>query len=318
MISARPGKRNRLKGRSRVNLTLTALVCLLPAHPPAPDPLEARPVPLANAHKGKVAIAVKHLVSGESFFYNADAVMPTASLIKLPILIEAYLQAIERRVKLTDPITLRDADKVPGSGILTANFSDGATFPLRDAIGLMVVFSDNTATNLVLDRIGIKAVNKRMKAWGLKETRLNAKVFRGDSTSVDPARTKKYGLGSTTAREMVTLLETLQVSDRVRPAAKQAILGLLLRCDDKEKFTRFLPDVDIAHKTGTLRDVRTDAGIISLDDGAVVLCVLTADNSDRSWRADSAGNLLCAKVAKAVYDHFTLKASRRVGPARPD
>src|SRR5262249_42901875 len=181
-------------------------VCLLSAAPPAPDTLETRLVPLAKAHKGKVAIAVKHLVSGESFFYNADEVMPTASLIKLPILIEAYLQAIERKVKLTDPVTLHEADKVPGSGILTANFSDGATFPLRDAIGLMVVFSDNTATNLVLDRIGIKPVNERMKVWGLKQTRLNRKVFRGDSTSVDPMRTKKYGLGSTTAREMVRLL----------------------------------------------------------------------------------------------------------------
>jgi beta-lactamase class A len=299
-----------------VNTALIALVCLLPAAPTA-DTLEARLAPLAKAHKGKVAIAVKHLVSGESFFCNADEVMPTASLIKLPILIEAYLQAIEGKVKLTDPITLRDADKVPGSGILTANFSDGATFRLRDAVGLMVVFSDNTATNLVLDRIGIKPVNERMKAWGLKETRLNSKVFRGDSTSVDPARTKKYGLGSTTAREMVTLLEKLQVSDRVRPAAKQAILGLLLRCDDKEKFTRFLPDIDIAHKTGSLRDVRTDAGIIHLDNGAVVLCVLTAHNADRSWGADNAGNLLCAKAAKAVYDHFATNAPRRGGPARP-
>src|SRR5262245_1823673 len=291
-----------------MNVALTALVCLLPVAPPV-DSLEARLLPLAKAHKGKVAIAVKHLVSGESFFHNADVVMPTASLIKLPILIEAYLQAIEGKIKLTETVTLRDADKVPGSGILTANFSEGATFPLRDAVGLMTVFSDNTATNLVLDRVGIQAVNERMKAWGLKETRLNAKVFRGDTTSVAPDRTKNYGLGSTTAREMITLLETLQVSDRVRPAAKQAILGLLRRCEDKEKFSRFLPDVDIAHKTGTLRGVRTDAGIIYLDDGAVVLCVLTADNADRSWDVDNAGNRLCAKVAKAVYDHFTTKGS---------
>src|SRR5439155_16621973 len=133
----------------------------------------------------KAAVAVKHLGTGETYSLNADRVMPTASLIKLPVLIEAYLQAVEGKVKLTDTVTLRDADKVPGSGILTANFSDGATFPLRDAVRLMTVFSDNTATNLVLDRVGIKAVNERMKAWGLKETRLNAKVFLGDTTSVD-------------------------------------------------------------------------------------------------------------------------------------
>src|SRR5215470_716147 len=145
--------------------------------------LETRFRPLVKAHKGKVAIAVKHLGTGETYFLNADRVMPTASLIKLPILIEAYLQADEGKLKLGDTLTLRDADKVPGSGILTANFSDGATFPLKDALRLMTVFSDNTATNLVLDRIGIKAVNERMAAWGLKETRLNAKVFLGSKTS---------------------------------------------------------------------------------------------------------------------------------------
>src|SRR5262245_66535165 len=80
---------------------------------------------------------------------------------------------------------------------------------------------------------------------------------------------------------------------------------------DKEKFTRFLPDVDIAHKTGSLRDVRTDAGIMFLDDGAVVLCVLTADNADRSWLADNAGNLLCARVAKAVHGHFAVIRPKR-------
>src|SRR5262245_38693678 len=108
---------------------------LLCGRPLAAEPsLETRLHPLAKAHKGKVAIAVKHLGTGEAYFLNADRVMPTASLIKLPVLIEAYLQAVEGKLKLSDTLTLRDADKVPGSGILTANFSDGATFPLRDAL----------------------------------------------------------------------------------------------------------------------------------------------------------------------------------------
>src|SRR4051794_24598004 len=268
--------------------------------------LESRLAPLARAHKGKVAIAVKHLGTDEAYFLNADRVMPTASLIKLPVLIETYLQDVEGKLKLSDNLTLRDADKVPGSGILTANFSDGATFPLRDAVRLMTVFSDNTATNLVLDRVGIKAVNERMKEWGLKETRLNAKVYRGSTTSVNPERTKKYGLGSTTAREMVTLLEELVVSDRVKPAAKQTILGLLHKCEDKDKFPRFLPEgVAVAHKTGSLSNARTDAGLIYLDDGPVALCVLTSENEDRRWTRDNAGDVLCARVAQEVYNHFT-------------
>ncbi len=292
-------------------LTLLAWSVLTCACRADKETLETRLTPLARAHKGKVAIGVKHLATGESFYLNADAVMSAASLIKLPILLEGYLQAVEDKLRLNDTLTLTDADKVPGSGILTANFSDGATFPFKDGLRLMTVFSDNTATNLVLDRVGIKAVNARMAGWGLKETRLYSKVYRGDTTSVDPERTKKYGLGSTTAREMVALLETIMVSKRVKPVAKQSLLGLLLRCDDRDKFPRLLPaGVEVAHKTGSTSTIRTDAGLIYLNDGPVALCVLTADNEDRRMTPYNAGDMLCSQVARAVYDLFTAKAKR--------
>jgi beta-lactamase class A len=288
-----------------VNPLLTILALLQPAPPPS---LADRLLPLARAHKGKVAIAVKHLATGENYYLGADEPMPTASLIKLPVLIEAFLQAGEGKVRLGEGLTLRDADKVPGTGVLTDNLSDGATFLLRDALRLMTVYSDNTATNLVLDQIGIRPVNERMRAWGLKETRINAKVFRGSTTSVDPERTRRFGLGSTTAREMVTLLEVLLLSDRVRPASKQAILGMMRRCDDRDKFPRLLPPgVVVAHKTGTVSAARTDAGLIYLDDGPVALCVLTDGNADRRFHPDNAGNMLCARVARAVHDYFTQK-----------
>jgi beta-lactamase class A len=267
--------------------------------------LEARLAPLAKAHKGKVALAVKNLETGESFFLNADEAMSTASLIKIAVMIEAYQQAQEDKIKLTDRVMLRSADKVPGSGILTDHFSDGASFSLRDAIRLMIAFSDNTATNLVLDRTGIKSVNQRMQEWGFPNTRINAKVFRGSTTSVDPERTRRYGLGSTTAREMVGLLEELQVGQRMRPAVKQAMLAHLAKNADKDKFKRLLPaDAVVAHKDGSTNDTRTDAGLIHTSGGIVAVCVLTTDNKDQRWHADNAGNVLCARVAKEVYDHF--------------
>jgi beta-lactamase class A len=294
---------------ARLGLALALVFSWCPSCLCGEPSLDARLAPLAKAHKGKVAIAVKRLKTGEEYYLHADEPTTTASLIKLPVMIEAYQQAVEGRVKLTDKLTLRDADKVPGSGVLTDHFSDGATFSLRDAVRLMVAFSDNTATNLVLDKVGIEAVNKRMAAWGLKETRLNHKVFRGDSTSVDPERLKKYGLGSTTAREMLTLLEKLQSGDIVSPAGRQMMLNHLKKCDDKDKFTRLLPSgTVVAHKTGSLSDVRTDAGIIYLPDGPVALCVLTADNADHAWRPDNAGNLFCARAAKEVYDYFAAKS----------
>jgi beta-lactamase class A len=273
-----------------------------------PSSLEARLAPLAKAHKGKVAIAVKHLCTGETYSLNADEPMPTASLIKVAVMVEAYQQALEGKINLTDKVTLHDSDKVPGSGILTDHFSDGATFSLRDAIRLMIAVSDNTATNLVLDRTGIREVNARMESLGLPSTKINAKSFRGSTTSVAPERTKKFGLGSTTAREMVALLEKIQAGEVASPAGCLIMLNHLKKCDDKDRFTHLLPaGTIVAHKTGSVSDARTDAGIIYLPSGPVALCVLTAENGDRSWRPENEAHLLCARAAKEVYDYFTPK-----------
>jgi beta-lactamase class A len=283
---------------------------------PTSQSLEARLAPLAKAHKGKVAIAVKDLKTGQSYYLGADEVMPTASLIKLPVMIEVYQQVAEGKVKLSDMVTLHDSDKVPGSGILTYHFSEGATFPLRDAVRLMIAYSDNTATNLILDRIGVASTSKRMTAWGFPNTRINAKVYRGKTTSIDPARTKKYGLGSTTAREMVELLEKLYRGKLVSPAACKEMIGHLKQCQDKDKIKRFLPaKIEVADKTGAVSDVRTDAGILYLPSGPVVLCVLTAHNEDRRWDRDNAGNLLIAHVAQEVYRYFGNKTGKGHAPA---
>jgi beta-lactamase class A len=266
--------------------------------------LEARVAPLAAAHKGTVAVAVKNLKTGEEFALRADEVLPTASLIKLPVMVEAYWQAAEGTVKLDTTLTLRKGDKVQGSGILTPHFSDGATFPLRDAVRLMIVYSDNTATNIVLDRIGLASTNARMAKLGLPETRINAKVFRAD-TRIDQERGKKYGLGSTTAREMVKLLELIEAGKVVSPETCREMLGHLRACDDKEKMTRFLPPgTMVAHKTGSVNASKTDAGIIYTKAGPVALCVLTHDNEDQRWAADNAAHVLIGNIAKEVCDHF--------------
>jgi beta-lactamase class A len=282
--------------------------CLAGEHP---SPLAERLTALARAHKGRVAIACKNLQTGELFLYHADEVMPTASLIKFPILLEVYMEVKEGKLKLSDRVTLRDKDKVPGSGILTYHFSDGATFPLRDAVRLMIAYSDNTATNLVLARTGIPAVNQRMQAWGYPNTRLNAQVFRADTTSVDPARSKKYGLGSTTAREMIGLLEKLHKGELVSPAACREMIAHLKQCQDKDMFPRFLPDtVAVAHKNGAVSHCKTDAGLLYLPGGPVALCVLTADNDDRRWTRDNAGSLLCARIAQAVHEYYQPQQQR--------
>ncbi len=285
-------------------------VSLLTAPASAAD-LEARIAPLAKAHKGKVAVAVKYLKTGESFYLNADDAMPTASLVKLPVMVETYWQAKEEKVKLDTKLTLAKDDKVPGSGVLTNHFSDGASFPLKDAVRLMIVFSDNTATNMILDQIGIRSTNDRMAGLGFKNTRINAKVFKGSTTSIDPAATKKFGLGSTTAREMVDLLELIDAGKVISPEACKEMLGHLKACDDKEKMTRLLPpDTVVAHKTGSVNASKTDAGIIYLKSGPVAVCVLTDGNEDTRWVPDNAAQVLIGKIAKEAYDHFAEKEKK--------
>lgn len=270
--------------------------------------LEGKLDPLIKAHKGKVALALKHLRTSETYLLHADEVMPTASLIKLAVMVEVYHQVAEGKIKLTDPITLRKEDMVQGAGVLTYHITPGVTLPLRDVMRLMIAHSDNTATNLVLDKIGIGSTGEYMEKLGFPNTKINAKVFKGSTTSIAPERTKKYGLGSTTAREMITLLEKLHNGEVVSPTACKEMVEILRRCEDNEKFPRFLGDkVSVAHKTGSVSNARTDAGILYWPSGPVVLCVLTDENADQRYAVDNAGNVLCANIARGVVDYFSAR-----------
>lgn len=267
--------------------------------------LEDRIRALVKAHKGKVTVAVKNLKTGEVFFLDAEEAMATASLIKFMVMIEVYQQVAEGKIKLSDMVTLKEKDKVPGSGILTYHFSEGASFALRDAVRLMIVYSDNTATNLVLDKIGIEATAKRMKEWGFPSTKINAKVFLGSTTSIDKEATKKFGLGSTTAKETVLLLEKLHEGKLVSPEACKEMIGHLKKCEDKTKLKRLLPKgTEVAHKTGTVSDVKTDAGIIYAPSGPLAVCVLTWGNADKRFVDDNEANILIGRIAREAFDYF--------------
>jgi D-alanyl-D-alanine carboxypeptidase (penicillin-binding protein 5/6) len=261
-------------------------------------------LPLIQQHEGQVAVAIKHLATGERFDHQSDKPMPTASLIKLPIMMEAYRQAGEGLLDLQQRITLADADKVEGSGILTRHFSAGTQVSLLDAIRLMIAFSDNTATNLVIDRIGLPATAQTMEQLGCPDTKLHAKVFRAD-TSIFPDRSKQFGLGSTTAAEMISLLERIEQRQFAGPQACDAMIEHLRACQDRTKIARLLPDhVLTAHKSGEVAKSRTDAGLLKCSTGTIALCVLTTDNADQTWQDDNQANILCGQIAKAAYDYF--------------
>jgi beta-lactamase class A len=293
------------------------VVIMLTAHVPvgADESLESRLLPLIQAHKGKVAVAIKHLDTGASFTYHADEPMPTASLIKFPVMVEAYRQAEAKKIDLDKMLTLQKEDQVTGSGILS-QLTPGLTLSLRDAIHLMIALSDNTATNLVLDEIGIGATAATMERLGYPNTKIHAKVFRRD-TSVFPERSQKFGLGSTTANEMVRLFEALHRKELASPEHCEEMIKHLKACDDKDKFPRFLPSgMPVAFKTGSLEEARTAAGIIYSPKGPIALCVLTNGNEDHRWVPDNAGNVLCAEVARVAYEYFNPKPDQNPQQAK--
>jgi beta-lactamase class A len=263
---------------------------------------------LASGHKGEVSIAWKNLKTGESWSLHGDRPMPTASLIKFPIMVETYRQAAENKVSLDKMLTLEAADKVPGSGILTPDFTPGSTLALRDAVRLMIKFSDNTATNLVLDEIGLEATSKYMTTLGCPNTWVHSKVYKRE-TSIAMDRSVKFGLGSTSSDEMIILLQLLHDKKLVSPEASKEMYAHLLTCDDTKKFPKFLPfGTKIAFKTGSVNASRTAAGIIETKSGPIALSVMTDKNQDESWGPDNAGDLVCAHAAKIVFDRFETKA----------
>ena len=283
---------------------LTTLAAAAADPPAANGPLAERIGPLIQKHSGKVAVAVKHLASGESFAHQADEPMPTASLIKLAVMIEAYRQAEAGKLDLSTSVTLKAEDKVQGSGILTSHFSPGTTISLRDAIRLMIVYSDNTATNLVLDKTSIAAVGQSMEELGFPNTKIHAKVFRGD-TSIAPERSKKFGLGSTTAGEMIAILEQLHAGKLAGETSTKEMLDHLYACDDK-RLAKLLPTgTKVAQKTGSVSAVRTVAGIIDTSSGPIAICILTSDNQDQRWADENAATVLSGRIAREVYDHFS-------------
>lgn len=261
-------------------------------------------MPLVSEHRGEVAIAIEHLATPESFAYRADTAMPTASLIKLPLMVAVYQKVALGELDLAKMIDLKAEDKVPGSGILTDHFSDGASLSLRDYIRLMIRESDNTATNIVIDQVGLAATAAFMESLGLVNTKLHSKVYRGD-TSIFPERSKEFGIGSTTANEMVRLLRMLREGRLSDEAGMEQMLEHLAACNDDSKLARFLPPgTKLFHKTGAIGNCRTDAGIVETATGPVAVCVLTNKNADQSWSDSNQAELLCSEIGRIISQRF--------------
>lgn len=260
--------------------------------------------PLLKRHRGEIALAIRNLASGEHYEFNGDIPMPTASLIKFPILATAYRLVDQGKLDLSRSIALKEDEKVPGSGILTQHFSSDIQLPLLDYLRLMIRYSDNTATNVVAEQIGLKTTAQMMENLGLMNTKFHSKVYRG-GTTVYPERSRRFGIGSTTASEMVWLLAMLDSGNLASAESTEAMLGHLFACEDRSKLGSKLPgSVRFAHKSGAIANCRTDAGIIYTKGGPVAVCFLSNKNADQRWSDDNEAHVLAGKIGDAIVRRF--------------
>ena len=252
---------------------------------------------LAGAHRGIVGYAVIDVDGGARMSRRGDETFPTASLIKVPVLVTVFDLVAQGKLALDDRLTVLKIDKVPGSGQLQF-LHDGAEITVRDAAWLMTTISDNTATNLLLDRIIIRRVWDKMEALGLKNTKVHSKTFlRNSSVAMDSS--VKYGLGVTTPNEMARLFELLARGRAVNAAADSAMLDMLQHNEDNQMLQRFAGGVRAAHKTGATDAVRTECSLFHLA-SRVVACVLTKENVDKRWVIDTEPQVTMARMGEAI------------------
>ena len=292
-----------------VALMVCLVLTLAIPRPAAADTLSDRIAALTRGFKGTVSVYARNLDTGQDFAVGADTKVRTASTIKLPILCALEDLVAKGRIAWTLPVPVRAEDRVSGSGVL-AELSPGATLPLRDVATLMIIVSDNTATNLVIDRITADAVNDYLDTLGLTATRSMRKV-RGDGTALKPAEgwsragkqpeNQRFGIGSSTPREMVRLLELLEQGQVVSPTASKNVLDLLKRQQFKTGIGRRVGgDVQVASKSGALDALRSDVGIADTKGGRIAMAITIDDMPAIDYSPDNAGEELIWEISKVL------------------
>ena len=273
-----------------------------PAQPAAtPRPwLDRRVRDEVAAFEGTVSLYAKNLDTGAEYSFGGDERVRTASTIKIAVMIEAFARVAEGRAKWTDELVLTKEKKVGGSGILN-EVSDNLRLTLRDAVNLMMLLSDNTATNLVIDVLTADAVNARMAALGLSDTRLMRRVF-GGGVSEEGKRPEnaRYGLGRSSPREMVLLLEKLERGEVVSPEASKEMLELLKRERGQEAVGRALWRVPKATKSGALDALRSDVALVYSPRGRIAIAITCDDMPEPVWTPDNPALLLMSRLSEIL------------------
>lgn len=244
----------------------------------------------AEQHDGVMGIYVKDLTTGQSFGANVDTIFPQASSIKIPILLELLRQAQAGKINLAERVEIHRAATVGGSGVLQF-FADGASaVSIRDLAVLMVVLSDNSATNLLIDRVGMDNVNSLLDSLGLHETRLARKM-------IDVAAERADRENHSTPREMATLVEMLNAGKLLNAGHTKMALEILEYPKDSPLRAGVPENISVAEKPGSLDGAQCDTGIVFLEGRPYIISVMTTYNA-----AD--GDAAITAVSRRVFAYF--------------
>lgn len=252
---------------------------------------------IADRSDAVVGFAVKDLRTGEQFLTNEKEIFPTASSIKIFILTEVYRQASEGKFKLTDVKPLSSSARVSGSGVLSMLGEKTVSMSIRDYCVLMMNLSDNTATNFLIDLVGMKNVNEFAAKNGCTSTKLQRIMM-----DVQAAKEGRENISS--PADFLVILEKLFRGEIVSKQASDDMLSIMKLDKDGALKSGIPPGVVIANKGGDIEGIKCDAGIIYLENAPYIICVMT-----KMLLKDSDGNTIITEISQAAYQYLERKAN---------
>lgn len=241
---------------------------------------------------GVMGLAIEDLTTGDHYFLHEDEVFAQASSIKITVLANLYLQAEQGKLKLTDLYTVQSSDLVPDSDIMNGLTPGVTRLTLRDLATMMVAVSDNSATNVLIDRVGMQNVNAMLDSRGLTHTRLRRKMM-------DLEAAKQGRENISTPREMMTLLDDIYHGKLLNKQSTDDFFKML--STNKASFIprELPPDLKVANKPGELEAVRNDSGIVFVEGRPYVICVMTG-----FLRNERAGEEAITKISLETWRMF--------------
>jgi beta-lactamase class A len=269
---------------------------------------------------GTMGIVAKNLDSGEVVAVNGDVRFPTASLIKVAVMVEVEHQIAEGKIRRETAVTLHDSDKAGDETVPLNVLHDGVTLTVADLLNLMIAWSDNTATNLLVRLVGTANVDRRMESYGLTQTKLFRPTFRDGHPDVFPELEKEFGLGMTTPREAARLMELIANGKVVSRAICDEMLAILRKQQDRAMIPRLLPfdrdRISVANKTGWDEekipdarsfkgDVRSDAAYVETPKARYVIAICARKVRDKNSGVDNQALVTGARLSRMVYDYFS-------------